>query len=432
MDDGAWWRGAGWLGCVGQSEMLSPGLGRDQMSGRGGGGGGRSWESAGFCWSYSGHGCGRGEAKAGGCCKICWQRAVVLPIYLGEGRLPRRGLAAPRTDKKKFSLCDQHVQMRARCRGPAVCWNGLSPTEWGGWPRYREYVNTWIQNKINKDRPGCDALNKNKKWQMIGSLELYFFTVHEKPFCTSFTKKLIMQSDIAMPLAISHCGPLADCITVSSIVWSFPVNQWDDGNKPHWQLATVCILIACPRVIGHFLVIGAPGLYHSRPFSCQELKLCSVLWEFMYFYLDFLFSSVSHFRFPNVCPLHRLSIMFSVLKPCPSLVKLPDCSSLLPGQYCRYLSVYHCLLRSRLSFAFGYWNVFFLFWSPCLSLDLCVFCHTARVSVWVIACTWHLSAFRCRVFHVSLCLCVSLWQTYQHLFLSLVRSYSSLVFVYLL
>ena len=88
--------------------------------------------------------------------------------------------------------------------------------------------------------------------------------------------------------------------------------------------------------------------------NCQELKLCSVLCEFMYFYLDFLFSSVSHFRFPNVYPLHLLSIMFSVFKPCPSLVKLPDCSSLLPSQSCRYLSVYHCLLRSRPSFAFGY------------------------------------------------------------------------------
>ena len=74
----------------------------------------------------------------------------------------------------------------------------------------------------------------------------------------------------------------------------------------------------------------------------------------MYFYLDFLFSSVSHFRFPNVYPLHLLSIMLSVFKPFPSLVKLPDFSSLLPSQSCRYLSVYHCLLRSRPSFAFGY------------------------------------------------------------------------------
>ena len=46
--------------------------------------------------------------------------------------------------------------------------------------------------------------------------------------------------------------------------------------------------------------------------------------------------------------------MFSAFKPCPSLVKLPDCSSLLPSQSCRYLSVYHCLLRSRPNFAFGY------------------------------------------------------------------------------
>ena len=61
----------------------------------------------------------------------------------------------------------------------------------------------------------------------------------------------------------------------------------------------------------------------------------------MYFYLDFLFSSVSHFRFPNVNPLHLLSIMFSVFKPCPSLVKLPDCSSLVsPAVICLVIIVY--------------------------------------------------------------------------------------------
>ena len=92
----------------------------------------------------------------------------------------------------------------------------------------------------------------------------------------------------------------------------------------------------------------------THTLSLSGVKLCSVLCEFMYFYFDFLFSSVSHFRFPNVYPLHLLSIMFSVFKLCPSLVKLPDCSSLLPSQSCCYLSVYHCLLRSRPSFAFGY------------------------------------------------------------------------------
>ena len=152
---------------------------------------------------------------------------------------------------------------------------------------------------------------------------------------------------------------------------------------------------------------------------CQELQLCSVLCEFMYFYFDFLFSTVSHFRFPNVYPLHLLSILFSVFKPCPSLVKLTDCSSLLPSQCCCYLSVYHCLLRSRPSFAFEYSlspsdfvplliGLFVWFdlpachWPCCLSVESVIlpgtfsktcFCHTARVCVWVIACTWHAKVF---------------------------------------
>ena len=107
----------------------------------------------------------------------------------------------------------------------------------------------------------------------------------------------------------------------------------------------------------------------------------------MYFNFYFLLPSVSHFRFPNVYPLHLLSIMFSVFKPCPSLVKLPDCSSLLPSQSCCYMSVYHCLLRSRPSFAFGYFlspsdfvhfliRLFFWFDLPA--------CH------WIVVCLWTL------------------------------------------
>ena len=76
---------------------------------------------------------------------------------------------------------------------------------------------------------------------------------------------------------------------------------------------------------------------HRQPYNCQELKLCSVLCEFMYFYFDFLFSSVSHFRFPNVYPLHLLSIMFSEFKPCPSFL---SCQIVLVSCLVLLLSVF--------------------------------------------------------------------------------------------
>ena len=113
---------------------------------------------------------------------------------------------------------------------------------------------------------------------------------------------------------------------------------------------------------------------------CQELNCVSFLCD-VYFYFDFLFSTVIHFRSPVSISFTCCQLCSGVFKPCLSFACLPDCSSLQPSQYCTLMAVYDCLLRFWPGFAFWKFSLAQLFCLTAFSFDLPAFCLDCSVKL---------------------------------------------------